>query len=492
MRCDASGWMPKITDGFASIRASPSGEERTMATRPRGFDETADLVIVGAGMAGFCCAIEAANLGATVILLEKEAETGGSSRLSGGSFAFAGTDQQEAAGIEDDSPRMLEDLRRVGQHKNNEALLRAFGEAQLNTWRWLQSLGLTFGSPKAGSGQSVPRTHRADPVGMFGLLGDASARSGRVRLLCQTEAIRLLRADGKVNGVQAAEGNRAMTIGANRGVVLTTGGFMRGEALLENFAPGQAQALRMGAAGCTGDGLRMAWQLGADLCDMGYISGTFGIHPDSGPEDHHFLHSIYLGAIAVNRAGHRFVDESLSYKLVGDACLRQPGAIGFQIFDQTVMERSPADGSSFDAGAELRAGRLITEATVPALAECVDIDATGLVTTLRRYNADVARGDDSAFGRTSLTSGWGKPAPIEHAPFYAYPSRSAVVGTYCGLVVDTQLRVHDVFAAPIRQLLAAGHVTGGFHGAGYMTGTALSKAAVFGRLAARSAMTSSI
>jgi fumarate reductase flavoprotein subunit len=267
---------------------------------------------------------------------------------------------------------------------------------------------------------------------------------------------------------------------------------MRGEALLENFAPGQAQALRMGAAGCTGDGLRMAWQLGADLCDMGYISGTFGIHPDSGPEDHHFLHSIYLGAIAVNRAGHRFVDESLSYKLVGDACLRQPGAIGFQIFDQTVMERSPADGSSFDAGAELRAGRLITEATVPALAECLDIDATGLVTTLRRYNADVARGDDSAFGRTSLTSGWGKPAPIEHAPFYAYPSRSAVVGTYCGLVVDAQLRVHDVFAAPIRQLLAAGHVTGGFHGAGYMTGTALSKAAVFGRLAARSAMTSSI
>jgi len=459
-----------------------------MAPRPHEFDETADLVVVGAGMAGFCCAIEAAALGATVVLLEKEPETGGSSRLSGGSFAFAGTDEQKTAGIEDDPPRMLDDLRRVGQRKNNEALLRAFGEAQFDTYRWLRSLGLTFGSPKAGSGQSVPRTHRADPVGMFELLEAAAARSGHVRLPRRTEATRLVRVDGEVRGVHAIQGNRAVSIGANRAVVLTTGGFMRGEALLENFAPGQAQALRMGAAGCTGDGLRMAWGLGADLCDMGYIRGTFGIHPDSGPEDHHFLHAIYLGAIAVNRAGHRFVDESLSYKLVGDACLGQPGATGFQIFDENVMHRSPADGSSFDAGAELWAGRLIAEASIQALADRVGIDAVGLEATLKRYNADVARGEDRMFGRASLTSGWGKPSPIERAPFYAYPSRSAVVGTYCGLVVDDRLRVRDVFGDPIGKLLAAGHVTGGFHGAGYMTGTALSKAAVFGRLAARSAM----
>jgi fumarate reductase flavoprotein subunit len=74
---------------------------------------------------------------------------------------------------------------------------------------------------------------------------------------------------------------------------------------------------------------------------------------------------------------------------------------------------------------------------------------------------------------------------LERPPFYGYPTRSAVVGTYCGLVVDARLRVLDVFAAPIDHLHAAGHVTGGFHGAGYMTGTALSKAAVFGRLAGR-------
>jgi fumarate reductase flavoprotein subunit len=461
-----------------------------MTTSPRGFDETADILVVGAGMAGYCCAIEAANLGAPVILLEKEAEPGGSSRLSGGSFAFAGTDQQQAAGIEDSASRMLEDLRQVGRHKNNEALLQAFGEEQFACYRWLETLGLVFGTPKIASGQSVPRTHRADPIGMFKLLADAAERTGRVRLFRQTAATRLLRDEAchAVTGVMAVRGQRTFAIGAGKGVVLTTGGFMRDEALLANFAPNQEGALRMGGAGCTGDGLRMAWHLGADLCDMGYIRGTFGIHPDAGPEEHHFLHSIYMGAIAVNRHGHRFVDESLSYKLVGDACLQQPGTIGFQIFDQEVMDRSTSDGSSFDLGAEFRNGRLIQAPDLRSLAGRLGIDAPGLEATIQRYHTDIARGEDGAFGRTSLSSGWGKPVRIERAPFYGYPTRSAVVGTYCGLVVDARLRVHDVFGAPIPKLMAAGHVTGGFHGAGYMTGSALSKAAAFGRLAGRTAV----
>jgi len=435
----------------------------------------ADVVVVGAGMAGFCAAIAAADAGVSVLLLEKEFRTGGSSRLSGGSFAFAGTDQQAAVGIEDSTERMLEDLRAVGQDRNDPALLTAFGAEQYATYRWLEALGFAFGPPKVASGQSLPRTHRADPVGMFGLLEAAASATGRVRLLLGTGAARLLR-DG--TGVLTAQGDR---IEAARGIMLTTGGFMRSESLLATFAPNQAGALRMGGDGCTGDGLRMAWHLGADLRDMGFIRGTFGIHPDAGPEDHHFVHSIYMGAIAVNRLGRRFVDESLSYKLVGDACLAQPGAIGFQVLDRAIMERAPSDGSSFDLQAELRAGRLIEASTLEALAERLGIDAAGLAGTVADYNADV----DLGIGRTSLSSGWGKPVRIERGPFYGYPSRSAVVGTYCGLAVDAAMRVIDVFGDPIPRLFAAGHVTGGFHGAGYMTGTALSKAAVFGRLAGR-------
>ncbi|MNC73869.1 Fumarate reductase flavoprotein subunit precursor [compost metagenome] len=63
-------------------------------------------------------------------------------------------------------------------------------------------------------------------------------------------------------------------------------------------------------------------------------------------------------------------------------------------------------------------------------------------------------------------------------------------GTYCGVKVDAQMRVHDVFGAPIDGLLAAGEMVGGLHGAAYMTGSALGKAAIFGRLAAATACNS--
>jgi len=347
----------------------------------------------------------------------------------------------------------------------------------------------------------VPRTHRTDPRGAFVLLTAAAQRTGRVSLLRHTGARRLLRdRDCRgvagvlahdcrgVAGVLAHDGKRANRIGARRGVVLATGGFMRSESLLVTFAPGQAGALRMGSAGCTGDGLRMAWHLGADLCDMGFIKGTFGIHASVGPEDHLVLHSVYLGAIAVNRQGSRFTDESLSYKLIGEACLKQPEVLGFQVFDQTVMDRSASDGSSFDLAAKLRAGRLVEAPTLLDLAQRLGIDGPQLSATVARYNSDVGQGADREFGRSSLCSGWGRMIAIGRPPFYGHPTKSAVVGTYCGLVIDAETRVYHVFGLPIAGLFAAGHVTGGFHGAAYMTGTALSKAVVFGRIAARAAI----
>ena len=84
----------------------PVTRRPTVRGQPGGFpmsgDATqADIVVVGAGLAGFCAAIEAAGRGAEVLLLEKQARVGGSTVLSGGSMAFAGTDAQESAGIAD-------------------------------------------------------------------------------------------------------------------------------------------------------------------------------------------------------------------------------------------------------------------------------------------------------------------------------------------------------------------------------------------------------
>ncbi|MGP1613713.1 MAG: FAD-dependent oxidoreductase, partial [Pollutimonas bauzanensis] len=92
------------------------------------MDLQTELVIVGGGLAGFCAALEAARAGHEVILLEKQAETGGSSAMSGGCLAFAGTDLQRANGIEDSSELLFNDLREVGQFENDEALVRVYAD----------------------------------------------------------------------------------------------------------------------------------------------------------------------------------------------------------------------------------------------------------------------------------------------------------------------------------------------------------------------------
>ncbi len=78
------------------------------------FMDGMDVIVVGGGLAGHCAALAAAEVGARVALLEKTVAPGGSSIISGGSFAFAGTEAQRAAGIDDSLQRLQHDLMDVG------------------------------------------------------------------------------------------------------------------------------------------------------------------------------------------------------------------------------------------------------------------------------------------------------------------------------------------------------------------------------------------
>lgn len=455
----------------------------------RRWDEETDVVVVGAGLAGYSAALEAAARGSEVIMLEKQERVGGSSRICGGFFAFAETDHQREQGIEDSNERLFEDMLAVGGHENDERVVRAFVEEQLDTYRWLVQKGVPFGVVKPSSGQSAPRTHPTNSAELIEILDRHAQSTDSLSLRMNTPVVSLIRDgnQGPVEGVLAESEGKQVAIRARGGVVLTSGGFTQNVELLKKFVPEKTGVQRMGGAGNTGDGLRMAWRLGAGVADTAHIKGTFGNHPSAGTDKHLLNFPVYRGAIAVNKLGKRFVDESISYKLLGDACLQQPDKMAYQIFDQEVMSRSEPGVLTFDFEEAFKGGLMLTAPTLEELAVKIGLEPSALAETVEEYNEFVLRGKDEQFGRTSLSTNYGDLVQIKKSPFYAFPSTTVILGTYCGVTVDETCRVVDVFEEPIERLYAAGEVMGGFHGKAYMTGSGLSKAAVFGRLSGRQA-----
>ena len=442
-----------------------------------------DVVVVGGGLAGHVAALTAAEAGASVCLLEKEPQVGGSTLMSGGFFAFAGTDEQRTRGIEDSDAVLRADLVASAEPAGDVPLIDRYVERQLDVYQWMKSIGTTFSTVQLSAAQTVARSHLASPsellaslAGRLHIASNVSLREG-----CAVDDLVVL--DGRVAGVVTKSGPERDVINCDRGVILATGGFSRSRRLLQTFAPRQVQALPYGGAGSTGDGLLMAWKLGADMADMGYVSSSYGSHPLTTIEQHELLSAYYKGAIMINRLGRRFVDESLSYKTLGDVVLDQPDGLAFQVFDSVVRQRSESGVPLNDIGALEEKGRILVDDTLEGLARRMEVPSDGLLATVRAYNNAICQDTADPFGRTSLCNGVGSRTPVRAAPFYAYAAKSLMTTTYAGPRVNQDAEVLRVDGSVIKGLYAAGEVMGGFHGRSYMTGTGLGKAAVFGRIA---------
>lgn len=200
----------------------------------------------------------------------------------------------------------------------------------------------------------------------------------------------------------------------------------------------------------------------------------------------------YNGAIIVNKRGERFINESLSYKDIGKAALGQPDGSGYQIFDRKIFKVASERGKSVlrDKALwgldETRIKRLVEGETIEELAGKIMVPSEALKRTIDKYNSDVDAGKDSTFGRATMVGAVGRVMKIDTPPFYAYESKGLLPATYGGIAVDEDMHVLTR-RGKIPGLYAAGELVGGFHGASYMSGSAVLKAIIFGRLAGRSA-----
>lgn len=448
------------------------------------WDFNVDIVIVGSGATGITAATEAASTGAEILLVEKEKNPFKSSTVhSGGAISFAGTDMQAELGIEDSKDLFFRDIMTAGGWKNDVELVQSFIDDQLDTYYFLRRCGVEFYKVEIRAGMSVPRAHITRIGRTISVLKDTAKQKG-VRLLFGTRGRRLVEDDvGRVVGLEIDGNYGHKFISVRKGIVLASGGFGNCEKMISEVGMDLTKVKNLVSRNCTGDGHKMALELGAGFRDLAYVRPTYGIHVN-GNSTRDTLMVYYLGAIIINKLGKRFVDESLPYKEVGVHVLAQPDAVGIMIFDEKIREK--AEGQVF--GVTPRVKHLCKKATsLRELAHLLEIPSQTLEETVERYNKYVGEGIDPEFGKKGLAGPYGTLVKLNSPPFYAFEAVGALVGTYAGLTVDSKMRVKNIFDEIIPGLHAAGEIIGGFHGAGYVAGTALGKAFVFGRTAGREA-----
>jgi fumarate reductase flavoprotein subunit len=469
---------------------------------------SSDVVIVGAGTAGIPAAIEAADAGARVVLIEKQPRIGGMLHVSTGQFSGAGTRLQRDRGIQDSAEWHMADVERLSHGQANRDLVRESVLRQGGTVDWLQCLGFDFliDSPRFVYGHevySVPRTFQGKEDGrsilrIFERELHKRVATGGVELRLSTGLRSLVRdQSGGVTGVHVV-GPRGTESIAARAVVLATGGYAANRDLVRRFL---RSPCRDALTGClehaTGDGLLVAENAGAATTSSGTYLPTMSLIPD--PERPGFTLGYHTARLAlvpayrqpheiwVNSRGERWAAEDTpSFQSREQALLRQPELKMAVIWDARALEAAepllqPAEQGWTRERIRLEAERghfMWSAASLADLANRMGILSDGLQRTVERYNAAVDAQHDADFGRQFL------PARIAQPPFYGVWSQAAMLMSREGLQVDSELRVLDASGAPIRGLYAVGEILGAsqFMGDSFVGGMSVGPCMTLGRL----------
>jgi urocanate reductase len=521
--------------GAAALAGAGANEAQAQAK----WDLSADVVIIGAGVAGLPAAITARDLGASVIVVDENFDIGGRGMLSGGRVHLGGGHAlQQKAGIKDSADQVFADWVRhdaaVARYSDRD-LVRVFADENAATFDFLIENGVQFNQRPIGpeAASTVPRTfvtlewHVPSEIyapgggrngsGLVRRL-EESARKKGAQILLRHEMKSIIRepgSAGKVLGIAVNGPGGAMNIEARRGVIIATGGHTGNVNFRRTFDPrlteeyqqacmpyvfqgakGELAAMDLGA--CLWATANQTSEAGAAItktrhigCRWGYSSLSFR------PESKLFPLAKATGLtvidwqnlIFVNQNGQRFWNEAdgsyrffaaaMSYN--GDRSKLNGGGPIWAIFDADAAAREKWDPNPPHVDPD---GYFYSADTIAELAPKITnphqkkpISGAVLQETVNRYNAFVAAGADADFK---------KPTPmykIEKPPFYAAWATPILHDTLTGLRTSTRGEVIDIRGAVIPGLYCAGESQGGFaqHG--------LARCMVFGRVAARNAAT---
>lgn len=472
-----------------------------------------EVVVVGAGNAGLAAAITAAENGAKVAMLEKAPEElrGGNTYFTG-DFRFGWTSLEEHIFplfnniTEKEKQEMREvvtpyteenfydDIMRLTGGRSDPDLAQVLVTEAYPGVRWLRSMGhdwtpdhhnYTYSSVAYLNGGGARLSDHGFSI---------AARKG-VDIRYQNVAMELLRdAHGRVNGVYALTSDGFTRIHA-KAVVLACGGFEANAAMRTSYLGREWDRVKIrGVPFNTGDGLRMAWDIGAQA--YGNLGGCHATPQDIDRPPYSLRTQTrwewsrygWLWGITVNIDGQRFYDEGrntrpYSYARTGRDIMAQPSGVAFQIMDAKTQPLLHKYGSATGASAD----------TLEELAQALGLEPGPFVHTVQEFNKAVQPGEFNprkldgkrTVGLAIDKSNWA--LPIDTPPYYGYGVCNGITFTYGGLRINTDAEVQSTWEASIPGLFACGEIVGGLWYDNYPGASGMAAGLVFGRRAGRSA-----
>ena len=488
----AKGFIDAVNDAAKKAGVTlAKADKKALKKAARELPKTSnyDVVVIGAGGAGFSAAITARNAGANVVLLEKMPAVGGNSLISGAEMNVAKNWVQPKLGINDDSPELhAQDTFKGGDGKGDMKVINVMTHEALDAAKWCRDyLGVRFEDDNLFFFGGHSRKRALIPVGHTGteFIAKFQAKADElgIPVITNMKAEELIKdKDGRVVGVKATMDGSEYTFNAKGGVVLATGGFGANPEMVKKYNPKIDERFKTtDAPGTTGEALYMAERAGAELVNMGYIQTYPICDPISGAIEL-IADARFDGAIMLNQEGKRFVEELQRRDVLSEAILNQTGRYCWVLWNDKIGSISntvKAHANEYEAFT--KQGIMTTCDDLKCIADFTKIPFDQLRKTVKRVSDMAGKGNDKDFNhRAGLMD-------MQQGKYYVIKAVPSTHHTMGGVRINEKAEALTAEGKVIPGLWAAGEVTGVTHGTNRLGGNAYTDIIVFGRIAGEAA-----
>jgi fumarate reductase flavoprotein subunit len=471
-----------------------------------------DVIVIAAGASGLAACNAAAEKGAKVVALEKASTTGGTGSMGMGPFGLE-SPIQRLKQMGPTKEQAFKEMMHYTHYQVDAKLVSTYFDKATTTIEWLQNMGVEFWDAVPYFPGGWPTWHVIAPGGegcarnLYRILTEKAKEKG-VEILLQTPGKKIIKQGGKITGAIGEDRNGEKVEISAKAVIVATGGFGDNPQLIKKFTGYEwgvdLQSFRI--PGLAGDGLRMAWEVGAFQTEMKMEmmflppgGGTDNINP----VDPELMEAFRQPNYFCNIMGERFMDESIipNATFTGNAISHQKGRCAFNIFDENIrkfmedryeevhvtfpfMKLEKFDElikKSKDAGYKY----VYVADSLDELAAQTGINAAGLKAGIEEYNAFCVKGFDPVFHKRHKSL-----MPLTSPKFYAMKFLPGAYGSLGGIKINYKAEVLDKDWNPIPGLYGAGTDANTIYGDSYpfvLPGNTMGWALNSGRMAGESA-----